>query len=92
MSEPTETEVKFRVASPEVAREAVSRTGATLVRERHFGGVGIEKYRQILASGDVHQPVGQCLPSVAESGHEAVKGGLLHLNESHRVHGQPLEY
>jgi len=36
MSEPTETEVKFRVASPQVAREAVSRTGATLVRERHF--------------------------------------------------------
>jgi adenylate cyclase class 2 len=36
MSEPTETEVKFRVPSPEVAREAVSRIGARLVRERHF--------------------------------------------------------
>ena len=36
MGEPTETEVKFRVTSPEVAREAVSRTGAELCRERHF--------------------------------------------------------
>ena len=36
MGEASETEVKFRVANPGVAREAVSRIGATLVRERHF--------------------------------------------------------
>ena len=36
MGEPTETEVKLRVASPEAAREAVSRIGSELVRERHF--------------------------------------------------------
>ena len=36
MGEPTETEVKLRVASPEAAREAVARIGAERVRERHF--------------------------------------------------------
>ena len=36
MGEPTETEVKLRVASPEAARKAVSRIGSRLVRERHF--------------------------------------------------------
>ena len=32
----TETEVKLRVSSPEAAREAVARIGASLARERHF--------------------------------------------------------
>ena len=36
MGEPTETEVKIRLASPEAAREALARAGARLVRPRHF--------------------------------------------------------
>lgn len=31
-----ETEIKLRMASPQAAREAVARLGATLVRPRHF--------------------------------------------------------
>jgi adenylate cyclase class 2 len=36
MGEPTETEVKLRLDSPEAARKALGRVGATLVRPRHF--------------------------------------------------------
>jgi adenylate cyclase class 2 len=36
MGEATETEVKLRLASPEEAREALARVGATLVRPRHL--------------------------------------------------------
>ena len=36
MGEGTETEVKLRLASPEAAREALARAGATLLRPRHF--------------------------------------------------------
>ncbi|MCG6919624.1 MAG: class IV adenylate cyclase [Acidobacteria bacterium] len=36
MGEGTETEVKLRLESPDAAREALARVGATLVRPRHF--------------------------------------------------------
>ena len=36
MAEPTETEVKLRVASHQECRESLARLGARLVRERHF--------------------------------------------------------
>jgi adenylate cyclase class 2 len=36
MGEPTETEVKIRLASPAAARGALARVGAILVRPRHF--------------------------------------------------------
>jgi adenylate cyclase class 2 len=36
MGEPTETEVKIRLASPAEARDALARVGATLVRPRYF--------------------------------------------------------
>lgn len=36
MGEPTETEVKLRVASLEVTRETLTRLGARLIRDRHL--------------------------------------------------------
>jgi adenylate cyclase, class 2 len=55
MSEPTETEVKLRIASVNAARERLKRAGAELVRERHFEDNALfdDKAGSLAASGTV---------------------------------------